>query len=305
MSKKILVLAILLSLGVASTASAVPNTGASFGILCGYSHSSFADPVMEPSYREAMLHDFYGSETTNQGSDGGTLRGTEHTCGWEDNSSSYWHPRVQWVEDATGERHHLISGQHTAIYYKTGHIDGKGHRRVEPFPAGFQMLAGGEGAHLAASEAQLRYTCKGTAGRKTKLPPKTCKATQGRAEPMLEVSMRTPECWSGVRSKGNYNMYNKPPTVGVCPPSHPVQVPEIAYFFNLTIPKEAQSATKAGSVEVHMGRDIGWKGPRAFHSDYINGWRQSTLEENVKKCIRQVPKAEERPSECRDPRNFS
>lgn len=275
-------------------ADAAPNTGASFGNLCKYSHSSFADPVMHPEYKNEMLHDFYGNLDTNRDSTGSSLRGGETMCGRPENASAYWHPRLRW------NNHHLIAGQPTAIYYKAGHHDGNGHRVVEPFPKNFKMLVGGKRAF-----GPILWKCKGTTEKRTFTPPKRCHATQGRNEPILEVSVRTPECWSGNRSKISYHMWDKSGNRAFCPDHHPVQVPELVAFFNLTIPKEANSANRDGKVTVHMGREKGWHGPEMMHMDFMNGWDQAHLERLVKTCIRQVPKSEERPKHCRDPRQFT
>lgn len=293
-------------------AAKVPNTGASFGIQCKPAKIGKIDPVMLPGVGpndpRQMMHRFFGSRAVDKDTTTGkSLRGTPTTCAWKDNSSSYWFPAVQWINERTGERYNIKPGQmNLNFYYKAGHINGAGFRRVEPFPPGTKLLAGAEGAQRMnprTNDAHVTYRCLGVTSF-SKYPPERCRASGNRDKPVLQVSIAMPECLENRRKGSTWNFRNKPADVGVCKPDE-TQVPEIRWFLNLDIPKAANSKNADGDVRVHMGPAMGgWRGPRAMHGDFMNGWRQPKLNELVDRCINKTPKREIRPDSCRSPRPF-
>ena len=273
------------------------GTGAAFGNICGLSHTSWADPILKVDGRQSMRHQFVGSRTTDVNSFGGNLRGTPTTCNDKSNSSAYWFPDIKYYSRAGSTV--LQPTTKARIYYKSGHIDGKGRKFVKPFPPGFRMLGSATGKG-PADKATIRWSCKGVPGR-TSVAPDRCKATGGRDNPVLRVNVAMPECWDGVRRGKNYNMLNKSPRRAFCPQSHPVQLPMMTFSIDYKLPKNA--ARQSWRIGVNMG-PFDWKGIRSYHFDYINGWRQADQIKLTEDCINGTKRADRAPDRCRDPRQF-
>ena len=152
------------------------------------------------------------------------------TCHRDADTAAYWVPTLF---DPAG---HAVEPVRTVIYYR--------RRTVQPaaaFPAGLRMIAGD--AH--ATEPQLgvaSWDC-GFSGSYTRTPYiPTC--PPGRRT-MLALHVAFPNCWNGRDlDSADHRSHMAYGELGLCPPSHPVEVPTIN--LNLRYPVRGGPGVRAG-----------------------------------------------------------
>jgi len=236
------------------------------------------DPILQDSCVSDHVHTFYGPQS---GIDPrrfdrndplelhSRLLGTsvrENTGNVQENKSLYWHPTVYKYHRDTDTYTRDAMAQTSAYYvWETG--------QATAFPNGFQMI-GGLDPELSEANAEC-------------VNPSPCDDdnddcyTENDFFPStrcdeLEVSMRMPGCWDGLRLNSPpyhtdhvaYADANEPDAN--CPDSHPIKLPIIHLFFRIS------------------PYDGGWHtfsdGTAVFHADYVSGWDQDFLQDVLDHC---------------------
>src|SRR5215212_4027348 len=122
-------LAALASAPAASAASA--DHGASFAVMCNFSHRASNDPIVYPGKPGAAhSHDFFGNRSTNARSGYMSLLAAGTTCSRKADKAAYWMPTVKW----NGK---TLNSNRAVFYYRAG---GKDHTTVKPFPASLKVI---------------------------------------------------------------------------------------------------------------------------------------------------------------------
>ena len=230
---------------------------------CAYSHSLADDPILAPNDpRAAMHHDFYGNTSTSATSTAKTLVGGNTTCTASADASAYWTPVIYQNGIA------LTPG--TALIYwrrPAGDI-----ATVQTVPVGLQMIAGNEAATAPQSTSVAAWTCSGAHGLRSATPtPHDCAGSD------LRLVVTFPSCWDGhtLTGAGQHNVVYR--TATGCPPSNPIQIPQIV--FHVTYPTSSAAGLTVSMTPTMSGSTD------TEHVDFINGWNEATLTGDVSACL--------------------
>lgn len=224
------------------------------------------DPIINPDGLSAHVHSFFGATRAAPSTTYADLRSsTGNTGNVKENKSLYWHPTIYKFNKETK----TYSIQETSLF-STYYIWETGSAKA--FPDGFKMVGGGE----PDLENMMQYAECVNPGNcpdgdcerwNDFFPATTCDE--------LEMSMRMPSCWDGVnldspdhRSHVVYPEGSEPD--GACPPSHPVQLPQIRVFTRL----------EPYTGGIHLFSD----GTGYFHADYFSGWEETFLQKVLDEC---------------------
>lgn len=232
--------------------------GVSFTTRCTFSYRLPDDPILFPG-RPGASHDhtFFGARSTSATSTDATLRAGGSTCSRRGETAAYWTPT-------------LFSGSQPIVpvvawaYYRRGTL-----ARVTAFPPGFRLIAG---SAMATAAQPLRVTwwdCGIEAGVAASSEPPACPPGPRTA---LRLHVAFPECWDGQSlDSPDHRSHMAYDVVGVCPPSHPVALPEIELI--LRYPE------LTGPVTLASG------GAHSAHADFVNAWDQQRLDGLVEDCL--------------------
>ena len=258
---------VLAAFGTAPAASgASADNGASFAVRCDFSHRAPDDPIAHPGHPGAAhSHDFFGNRSTSARSGYKSLLAAGTTCTRSADKAAYWMPTMKW----NGE---TLDSRRAVFYYRAG---GKDHTKVKPFPAGLKVVTPyGE---------MVSWRC-GHKGEEKK-PPSRCSGGK------LGVRIIFPDCSNGKHDSYNHRAhmaYSRQIDGKVrCPSSHPISVPVLT--MNVTFPLP----TSQGPARLSSGK------PSTMHADFFNAWKQTVLNDLVKRCINKVPPSHPRPAVCR------
>jgi len=137
---------------------------------------------------------------------------------------------------------------------------------VDAFPAGHKVIAGNAAASRAQSRRVTFWSCDERFGveRSTTVP--TC---LGGRRSGLRLHINFPNCWDGDRlDSANHKSHMAYSSDGVCPGSHPVEVPALSLVIYYGV---------AGGP----GTELASGGQFSGHADFINAWNQRALERLV------------------------
>jgi hypothetical protein len=258
------VLAVLGTAPAASGASA--DNGASFAVRCDFSHRAPDDPIAHPGKPGASHnHDFFGNRSTSARSGYKSLLAAGTTCTRKADKAAYWMPTVTW----NGK---TLDSNRAVFYYRAG---GKDHTKVKPFPPGFKVVT--------PPGQQVGWKCG--RGKEEKGPPSRCSSRT------LGVRIIFPDCSNGKLDSYNHRAhmaYSRRINGEVrCPSSHPISLPVLTMNVSFPLP------TNRGPLRLSSGK------PSTVHADFFNAWKQTVLNDLVKRCINKVPPSKPRPAECR------
>jgi hypothetical protein len=271
-----LVLLVLSAVAAVSTAAAAPDSRARpgaalhrgsvayFAVACGFSHRNQDDPIVHFDDAGASHdHTYFGNRSTNASSTPASLRASGRTtCRLPADTAAYWAPTLYDDGEA-------IEPVGAVVYYV--------RRTIEPvraFPAGLKVVAG----NAAASSAQSRQVTFWSCGREISSTVPTCSfgrslSSRGGRRSSLRLQVNFPSCWDGSRlDSANHQSHLAYPSDGVCPSSHPVEVPGISLVIYYGI-------SGGSDVELASG------GQFSGHADFVNAWDQRTLEALVDRYL--------------------
>lgn len=233
--------------------------GVNFVGSCRFSHRAPDDPIVFPGQPgRSHDHSFVGSVSTNAFSTADSLRASGTTCRRPGETAAYWMPTL------------LQNGQPVAptgatIYYRRKTLE-----RVQPFPAGFRVVAGS----MQATSDQGRRITFWNCGAMSGVPPSSTVPTCPDAErSSLRLHVTFPSCWNGQSLDSQDHISHMAYAMrGRCPRTHPVAVPAISVIFRYPI---------AGGPGVTLASGGQFSG----HADFFNSWQQGTLRSLVNSCL--------------------
>ena len=223
-----------------------------FVVECGWSHSTFDDPIVHPGHSGAShRHDFFGNSSTSATSTYEELLDASTTCQQRLDTAAYWAPSLLSADGTP-----VVPISATA-YYRAGL--GIDPSTVEAYPPDLRMLGGGD-------EAGAGWTCR--AGSERSVMPPGCAATAG-----LRLAVVFPDCWDGIHTDSADHRAHVATSAGGCPASHPVPIPVLELVIDYGPVDPRRLALSSGSVS-------------SAHADFWNAWDQVKLETEVELCLR-------------------
>jgi hypothetical protein len=259
----ITVRAAAVALAVAVASGVIPGgTGpqgrvGQFVVECGWSHSSFDDPIVHPGHSGAShRHDFFGNTTTSAASTYDELLAGQTSCQQRLDTAAYWAPSV-----LAGDGTPVVPIAATAYYRVAPGID---PATVEAYPPDLRILGGD------ATDDDVRFagwTCRAASALSASRP--RCAATSG-----LKLAVVFPDCWDGVNTdSADHRAHVAGSAGGQCPGSHPVPIPQLELVVDYGVVDPVGLALSSGPVS-------------SAHADFWNAWDQDKLETEVELCLR-------------------
>lgn len=254
----------------------LPTDNGAFRTTCDFSHMSFDDPIVYPGQPGAAhLHAFFGNTGTNANSTALSLQTTGNsTCrGGTANRSAYWVPAM--IDMATGKP---IAPDVGNFYYKQGHLPANGMRTMPP---GLRIVAG-DPTSAAPGVGGVRFSCVGG--------PNASNDQYGSAIPDCDAGAQVmqsiwfPQCWDGMNldAPDHKSHMSYPIAEGVCPATHPVALPQIAFNIAYTVPVAGAARSWRLSSDVY---DRSLPGGYSSHADWFNGWKPEISEAWGRGCV--------------------
>jgi len=275
--KRIAALAILLGVAAAASGTVFPNVGGGkFEVTC----KPFAvpdqaiDPIVSPGAPSAHLHTFFGNKAVSATSTPASLQASPiTTCVLPQDTAAYWVPTacagpcipVAGGDPTRGPFANTIKPVKIFAYYF-----GVPGSAEQPFPAGFQMVAGNSHAASPADEVPntVFFSCGNGGGNHSspnRAEPYDCTAANGvKGTDGVVAIIKFPYCLN-PSSGLEYGATNN---TGLCPAGD----------------------TTLGQVQIHVhyglnatgfqqGSELSFSsGPYyTFHGDWQNGWDQTKL----------------------------
>lgn len=230
-----------------------------FVVDCEPSHAAQDDPIVHPGQPGAShLHVFFGSAEVDAFTVAADLVGGTTTCDQPLDRAAYWAPALFRDGD-------LLMPTRGVAYYRPG--VGVDHRVVEPFPAGLVMVAGNASADREQPLSIVAWGCGAGAARSA--TPLECAESRP-----LRLIVTFPDCWDGQRlDSPDHHAHVAYSSGGACPSSHPVHVPQLQFEV------EYPAWGAADGLVLASG------GVLTGHADFMNGWVQSKLEQEVALCL--------------------
>jgi hypothetical protein len=240
---------------IAGPQGAVPQ----FLVECPYSHAATDDPIVYPNAPGAShLHVFFGNEQTDAHSTTASLLQGTTTCDQQLDKAAYWAPAL--LRNGT-----MLTPVKSTAYYRPGlEVDAT---TVQPFPAGLTMVAGSSGAIDAQPVSIVAWSC-GTGSEREVTPPE---CAEGRD---LRLVITFADCWDGVHlDSPDHHAHVAYSSRGKCPEGYPVPVPQLQ--FSVEYPVFGSTA----------GLELSSGGVLTGHADFMNGWDEAKLTEEVDLCL--------------------
>jgi Domain of unknown function (DUF1996) len=250
---------VALTVGLVVTAAAAAHGGPGyrerggralyFAIGCGFSHRNSDDAIVYPR-QPGVSHDhtYFGNESTDAFSTPASLRGSGTSCALRADTAAYWVPTLFVGGQA-------VEPRGAVAYYVRRTVD-----HVRPFPAGLKIIAGNAAASSAQSQRVTYWTCGRSGFRASTVP--TC--SEGRRSG-LRLVVNFPNCWNGRSlDSADHKSHMTYSVEGVCPASHPVEVPAISLVVHYPV---------SGGANVRLASG----GQLSGHADFVNAWNQDVL----------------------------
>ncbi|KAH6893527.1 hypothetical protein B0T10DRAFT_592516 [Thelonectria olida] len=273
------------SLGLLTLATSVD---AYWRMSCGLIQTGRVDPIINPGKVAGHVHKVSGASNFAVSNTFDNLQSSRCTsCEIQDDKSAYWTPQL-YYQHSNGS-FEPVPNSGTVVYYL-----GRGENRsnIEPFPPGFKMLSGD-------SSARSNDTTKKTYGNSQysnrPVSDRVSFACLDSSGPMPEDNyMRRTSCDNGMRAQihfqscwngGDYQpdqshvAYMSQIDNGVCPPTHPRQLPQL--FLEVIYGVNDVDKSKGGKFVFSNGDTTGF----SFHGDFMNGWNTNVLTAAIKQCI--------------------
>ncbi len=248
------------SLGQPDEPIAGPQGGVpQFVVECTYSHAASDDPIVYPGQPgRSHLHVFFGNTTVDAHTTIASLAGGGTTCDQQLDKAAYWAPAL--LKD-----NQMLTPVKSTAYYRPGiAVD---PTTVQPFPPGLVMIAGNAGATRDQPVSIVAWTC-GTGSERDVLPP-TCGGGRD-----LRLVVTFPDCWDGVHlDSPNHHTHVAYSSKGSCPTGYPVPIPQLQFSVEYPV-----SGPTDGMVLASGGLTSG-------HADFMNGWDQKKLTDEVDLCL--------------------
>jgi hypothetical protein len=277
----------LVAMAAAPLVQAEPmSRKAEANVVCQYSHSAPDDSVVYPGRPGiAMLHDFYGNQSTDAYSTSTSLLAApDTTCDNGADSSAYWMPAMRLPDGS------MVRPDSIKVYYNNQAWPSGKFFTLQAIPVGLQILAGN---HMgSAPNPNILFGCDGQgwgAAIRTKCVPDPVKGT------WLGVDIHFPSCWDGVNlapmfMKGGRNNMAYPDAEGACPLSHPVRLPQLdlhtGYYVGHLVDTTPIQLSMDPTLDAN-GKVVSenWGSLYTEHADFVTGWQPQSSPYMVNYCF--------------------
>jgi Domain of unknown function (DUF1996) len=233
--------------------------GVNFVTGCRFSHRNQDDMIVFPGEPgRSHDHTYFGAATTSADSTVASLQTGGTTCRRAGDTAAYWVPTL-FREGVA------VEPLGATIYYR--------RRTIAPlraFPRGLEMIAGD--ARSAGPQARriTFWNCGAAGGVPASSEPPDC---PDGTRTGLRLHVTFPNCWDGQHlDSPDHRSHMAYSAGGVCPATHPVEVPAISLI------------VRYGITDDH-GLELASGGVHSAHADFINAWHQSTLRRLVARCL--------------------
>ncbi|KAK4570039.1 hypothetical protein LTR86_003009 [Recurvomyces mirabilis] len=278
---------------IAIGVTVLPGSDAFWRINCEIIQTGRIDPLVNPGTVAAHAHTITGGSNIGVNSTPADLVNSECTsCEVTADKSAYWTPLLYyWYPNGS-----FFQVPHSgAVVYYLGR--GPNVNNTVPFPPGFKILSGNKALRsydtqsLTYGNAQfpgrpiadrVSFACLVAFG--LKLPPNQpymYNATQ--CVNGLRAQIGFQSCWNGIdlyKTDNSHVAYQSGIDNGVCPPTHPVQLPIIFVETNYAV-GQVPNATDDNRFVFSQGDPTGY----GFHGDFINGWDPVVQTNAVNNCL--------------------
>lgn len=225
------------------------RTDASFQAICSFSHRNNDDPIVVPGQPgKSHTHDFYGATTTDAFSTADTLRSEGATsCNNPFDKAGYW------VANLRKNGQPLTASRMITTY------QARFKRKIQPFPAGLEILSGDANAKSAQPLSTITWSCNDDVSHASSSVIPSCPND----DKPLTLTVWFPDCWNGSDlDSADHHSHMAFSEGGKCPSDHPVPVPGLKE--TVFWPEEKSSA----------GLTLASGGTLTGHGDFINSWNQ-------------------------------
>jgi hypothetical protein len=213
----------------------------------------------------SMQHDFFGNPAVDASSTAAALRGGSTTCSTTADASAYWTPVV--YQDGRA-----LTPERTLLYWRAPAALASSARTM---PQGISLIAGNETATSPQSTSVVTWTCTRTA-----TDPRPAGASLPQDCPagsQLRLVISFPDCWDGSTMDGRDRSGAVYATSAGCPPSHPVQIPQLV--LHVSYPTSSGHGITLSTGPNTQGP------PVTGHADFVSGWQQGRMDADVAACV--------------------
>jgi hypothetical protein len=252
-------------------ATHIARNQAIFSVRCPISHALPDDPIVYPGIPGAShLHDFYSNRSANAYSTTTSFAQSTSTClfGFDkDDLSPYWVPALL---GPTGQRVSGTATQHLMdVYYDLDRKDPP----MRTFPFGLRFIAGDGRATSPQPTKNVSFHCfKASGGGSSTADVAYIPACPDGYYLMAKINF--PSCWDGQNlDSPDHKSHMAYPRKGVCPASHPAELPRVAYHVRW---KNARGGP---------GYQLSSGGQYSLHADFWNVWNPAVLDWLVENCL--------------------
>ena len=225
------------------------------------------DPIVNPDGGySAHEHQFFGNLTINVNTRSGDVTpGQPSTCqGGPLNSTGYWMPTLY-------EADRRVAPSKLEVYYKARDA------AVARLPAGLRMIAGAPSVDEWGGRP-FYWACLGPGGTKHQSIAELAATRDTCGEFPLRAVVRFPYCWDGVNvdSADHRGHVVFAPNGGVCPSSHPVEIPHITELVDFPPGLDLAS--------LRLSSDDGVAGG-SLHVDWFGAWDTRASDQWHQTCL--------------------
>jgi hypothetical protein len=257
---------------------------------CKVSRTGPDDPIVFPGQPgRSHHHTFFGNRRISAYSTYKTLSGGTTTCNRKGDTAAYWVPTL-FLHDRE------VKPRDAVVYYTL-----RQHTPVRPYPAGLKMIAGDAHAIRPQSLRVTWWTCAvPDVVRASSSAPRDCgkeailsharliprsplhARRPGASQVGIQLHVRFPDCWDGRHlDSADHKSHMAYSRGGRCARTHPVLVPSLILIVTYPI-------SSGTDVELASG------GQYSGHADFINAWKQVTLNRIVHDCRMALPRCARR-----------
>lgn len=242
-----------------------------FHATCTVSHHSNDDPIVFPGLAGASHHHtFLGNKSTNANSTAQTLYAAATTCKPGQDHSAYWIPTLY-------QNGKIVDPDEVTVYYGSRLKDPS---KTQPFPFGLRMLTGDPRVQTDTKDKQgNHFWCAGIGGEVGRTADGVFPVCAKTAHIVRQLTF--PDCWDGKHLDSPDHKAHMANGIagGVCPSSHPVQIPSVSFVISY----KPLSANTSG-ITLASGTSF------SMHGDFFNAWEPEALAARVRNCLDQAVK---------------
>jgi Domain of unknown function (DUF1996) len=246
-----------------------------FVVRCRFSHEATDDPILFPGKPGAShRHSFFGNRATDSSSTGSSLLAGATSCDEPGDAAAYWLPSP-------------LGAKWTSIqaYYSAGQLS---PNSISSYPNGIALIGGHPPNHHhnmthhnmtpeVSAQPPTKPSAMWSCGRSIDEPGWTQTVPTCPKSQTIFARIAFGQCASASKTGQIQTSTTDPTEAGVCPPSHPIGIPQLRIRAELI---GTPSALSSGPLT-------------SLHADFMNGWNPEALKQLIDICIRGQRTADE------------